>query len=182
MLTDLSDAQLARHIADGSSDAETELCRRMWPRIRLYGMKHLRSADAAEDLAQHVLVLALEALRAGKLQDPEKLAAFVLGISRMTMTDQRRRADRRDELLSRFWQEWQPVVVEPTVEIDGDRLARCVGALKERERSVVMLTFYDEASGIEAAASLGISEANVRVIRHRALHSLRACMGVAAES
>ena len=100
----------------------------------------------------------------------------------MTMTDQRRRADRRDELLSRFWQEWQPVVVEPTVEIDGDRLARCVGALKERERSVVMLTFYDEASGIEAAASLGISEANVRVIRHRALHSLRACMGVAAES
>lgn len=180
MLTELSDATLARQIANGSSDAEAELCRRMWPRIRLYGMKHLRSADGAEDLAQHVLVLALEALRAGKLQDAEKLAPFVLGISRMTVTDQRRRAVRRDELLTLFGPAWQPLATDAAVDIDGDRLARCLGALKERERSVVMLTFYDEASGVDAAASLGISEANVRVIRHRALHSLRACMGVAA--
>jgi len=52
--------------------------------------------------------------------------------------------------------------------------------LKERERTVVVMTFYDEQAGAEVARFLGISEANVRVIRHRAIRELRACMGVAA--
>jgi DNA-directed RNA polymerase specialized sigma24 family protein len=41
------------------------------------------------------------------------------------------------------------------------------------------MTFYHEQAGGEVARSLGLSEANVRVIRHRAIHQLRACMGVA---
>ena len=183
MQVELSDADLARNIANGSPEAEAaeaELCRRMWPRIRLYGMRHLRSADAAEDLAQHVLVLAIEALRAGRLLDPEKLAPFVLGISKMTMVDLRRHSSRRERLLEIFGPGLKPAAAEPSPRIDGDKLTRCVAALKERERSVVMLTFYEEASGTDAAASLGLSEANVRVIRHRALHSLRTCMGAGA--
>jgi DNA-directed RNA polymerase specialized sigma24 family protein len=42
------------------------------------------------------------------------------------------------------------------------------------------LTFYDEQTSADVASFLGVSEANVRVIRHRALHRLRECMGVAA--
>lgn len=60
--------------------------------------------------------------------------------------------------------------------LDAERLARCVGVLRERERSVVVMTYYDEISAIETGLSLGISEANVRVIRHRALKQLRECM------
>jgi DNA-directed RNA polymerase specialized sigma24 family protein len=41
------------------------------------------------------------------------------------------------------------------------------------------MTFYDERTAAETAGFLGISEANVRVIRHRALRQLRACMGAA---
>lgn len=72
-----------------------------------------------------------------------------------------------------------PVQADPTP-LDGERLARCVGALRERERSVVVMTYYDETSAIETGRSLGISEANVRVIRHRALKQLRACMEATA--
>ena len=39
------------------------------------------------------------------------------------------------------------------------------------------MTFYDEHTAAETARSLGLSEANVRVIRHRALQHLRECMG-----
>jgi DNA-directed RNA polymerase specialized sigma subunit len=42
------------------------------------------------------------------------------------------------------------------------------------------MTFYDEQTGADVARFLGISEANVRVIRHRAIHLLRDCMGGAA--
>jgi RNA polymerase sigma-70 factor, ECF subfamily len=38
------------------------------------------------------------------------------------------------------------------------------------------MTYYDEISAGEAGRSLGLSEANVRVIRHRAIKQLRACM------
>jgi RNA polymerase sigma-70 factor (ECF subfamily) len=55
-----------------------------------------------------------------------------------------------------------------------------VQSLKERERAVIVMTFYDEQTGADVAGFLGISEANVRVIRHRAIHQLRDCMGVAA--
>jgi RNA polymerase sigma-70 factor (ECF subfamily) len=59
-------------------------------------------------------------------------------------------------------------------------LARCVQALKERERSVIVMSFYDERTSAESARSLGLSEANVRVIRHRAIRQLRDCMEVAS--
>jgi DNA-directed RNA polymerase specialized sigma24 family protein len=42
------------------------------------------------------------------------------------------------------------------------------------------MTFYDEQTAADAARFLGVSEANVRVMRHRAIHQLRDCMGVAA--
>jgi DNA-directed RNA polymerase specialized sigma24 family protein len=39
------------------------------------------------------------------------------------------------------------------------------------------MTFYDERTGADVASFLGVSEANVRVIRHRAIRQLRECMG-----
>ena len=69
----VNDADLVRQIGLGQDlEAEAELFRRMAPRIRLYGLRHLRDEHAADDLVQQVLIIALEALRAGRLHDPEK--------------------------------------------------------------------------------------------------------------
>jgi len=171
----MSDAALVQCIADGQREAEDEVCRRMGPRIRLYGLRHLRSASAADDLVQQVLLTTIVALRAGRLRDTAKLAPFVLGTCRMTVLDLRRSFLRQEQLLDEYGSVLTPVQRDP-VHLDGERLARCLAALKERERSVVAMTFYDEQSAIEAGRSLGISEANVRVIRHRAIKQLRACM------
>jgi RNA polymerase sigma-70 factor (ECF subfamily) len=176
MNVEVSDADLAQRIAAGDADAESEVCRRMGPRIRLYGLRHLRSAAAADDLVQHVLLKMIEALRAGRLRESDKLAPFVLGTCRMTVLDLRRTARRQEQLLAEFGADLVPEP-PPLPRLDGDQLARCVQTLKERERTVVVLTFYDEQSATETAGFLGISEANVRVIRHRAVRQLRACMG-----
>lgn len=180
MSKELTDAELVLQIGFGSgAGAEGELCRRMAQRIRLYGLRHLRDEQAAEDLTQQVLMKTLEALRARRLLDPEKLASFVLGMCRMSVLDLRRNAQRRERLLETFGappsgpsRPWLP-------SLDYDQLQRCVRNLKERERSVVVMTFYDEQTGADVAGFLGISEANVRVIRHRAIRQLRDCMGVA---
>ena len=179
MFVEMSDAALVRCIADGQHEAEDEVCRRMGPRIRLYGLRHLRSASAADDLVQHVLLKTLEALRGRRLRDAEKLAPFVLGTCRMTVLDLRRNHERHEQILEEFGSTLVPVRPD-AAPLDADRLARCVAALRERERSVIVMTYYDETSATETGRHLGISEANVRVIRHRALKQLRSCMEATA--
>ena len=140
----------------------------MSPRIRLYGLRHLRSPSAADDLVQQVLLKLIESLRAGRLRERDKLVQFVLGTCRMTVLDLRRTARRQERLLEEFGADLAPAPpAEPA--IDHERLTGCVQALKERERSVVVQTFYDEHSSVQVASALGLSEANVRVIRHRAI-------------
>lgn len=175
------DAELVRQIAFGSNrETEAELFRRMAPRVRLYGLRHLRNEQAAEDLTQQVLITTLEALRAGRLREPEKLASFVLGTCRMTVLDLRRNAQRRERLLEQYGADLRASVQPSLPHLDHQHLRRCVQNLKERERTVVVMTFYDEKTSADLASFLGISEANVRVIRHRAIRQLRDCMGVAA--
>jgi RNA polymerase sigma-70 factor (ECF subfamily) len=181
MAIDLNDAELVRQIGAGNHpEAETELFRRMAPRVRLYGLRHLRDEHAADDLTQQVLITTIEALRASRLREPEKLASFVLGTCRMTVLDQRRGAQRKERLLAQFGADL-PAAVQPALpHLDHEHLTRCVQNLKERERAVIVMTFYDEQTGADVANFLGVSEANVRVIRHRAIHQLRECMGISA--
>lgn len=176
----LDDAALARAIAAAGAridaQAEAELCRRFARRVRLYGLRHLRDPHAAADLVQQVLMMVLERLRAGKLRDPDKLASFVLGMCRMVVLDLRRGNARRGALLETYG------VVEEAVEapepraLDGERLSLCLQGLAERERTVLLLSFYADKSADEAAGALALTPGNVRVIRHRALAKLRECM------
>lgn len=171
---------MVRQIGSGNDrEAESELFRRMAPRIRLYGLRHLRDEAASDDLTQQVLIATIEALRAERLREPEKLASFVLGMCRMMVMDLRRGAQRKERLLEQYGAEL-PVAAQPALpQLDHDKLQHCVQNLNERERTVVVMSFYDEETSADVAGFLGVSEANVRVIRHRAIRQLRACMGVA---
>src|SRR5207344_3378448 len=144
MASQLNDAELVRQIGAGDNEAEAELFRRMAPRIRLYGLRHLRDENASEDLSQQVLITTLEALRAGRLREPEKLASFVLGTCRMTVLDLRRSAQRRERLLVQFGADLMATVEPEMPHLDHEQLTDCLQKLNERERTVVVMTFYDE--------------------------------------
>ncbi len=226
-LEGLDDGALARRVAAAGAApganfdqaAEAELCRRLAPRVRLYGLRHLRDRHAAADLVQQVLLLTLERLRAGEVREPERIASFVLGTSRMMVMEMRRGTRRREELLEKWaspapvgvtnkskWAPasagvtygagvtWAPAFAgvtdsagvtyeapEPFV-LDLARLAGCLEGLSERERSVIVQTFYAEQPAEAVGAGLGIAAGNVRVIRHRALKRLRECMGAEGEN
>jgi RNA polymerase sigma-70 factor (ECF subfamily) len=174
------DADLARRLAGGDREAEAELYGRLAPRVRLYGLRHLRDAAAADDLVQEVLLVTFDGLREGKVREPEKLASFVLGTCRRVVSGWRRGAQRRERLLERHGRELVPSADASEEALDLDRLARCLLALAEKERTVVALTFYAERDAEAIGAELGLSAGNVRVVRHRALLRLRTCMGGAA--
>ncbi|MCC6620725.1 MAG: sigma-70 family RNA polymerase sigma factor [Deltaproteobacteria bacterium] len=156
---------------------EVALCRRFARRLRLYGMRHLRSAAAADDLAQQVLVTVIDALRADRVRDLERLDGFVLGTARRIAMDWTR-TERRRELLRDRIDATLDDVVEPRPAVDVERLRGCLQALAERDRLVVVATFYVEEDTADLARRLGLEAPHVRVIRHRALTRLQRCMGV----
>ena len=174
----IDDGDLALRIGTppGDADAEAELCRRFAPRIRLYGLRHLRSAAGAADLVQDVLLMTLTKLRAGALRDSGKLASFILGTCRQVVIDGRRGGQRRERILETFSASLPDLAEDPAEPLDLQRLESCLARLAERERSVLIMTFYDERPADEVATALGLSAGNVRVIRHRGIEKLRECV------
>lgn len=176
----LGDGDLARRIASaapaGAPDAEAELYVRLAPRVRLYGLRHLRDEQSAADLAQQVLLMTIERLRDGKIREPERLASYVLGMCRMVVLDLKRGGRRRERVLRQFADDLPGAGGVDEPRLDTARLIGCLALLSERERSVLVLTFHSERTAVEVAQELGLTATNVRVIRHRALARLRVCM------
>jgi RNA polymerase sigma-70 factor (ECF subfamily) len=174
------EAVLARSIAEhgggSASQAEAELYRRLAPRARLYGLKHLRDHAAADDLAHEVLIHAIESLRAGRVREPDRIASFVLGCCRMWVHEIRKVAARREQILERSAAAELPPTAELAVVLDRQRLESCLQHLAPKLLTLIVLTFYAEASGEEIARTLGTTPGNVRVMRHRTLSQLHACI------
>ena len=177
---DAVEARLASRIAAASpgrdGDAEAALCRLLAPRLRRYGQRHLRDDHAAADLMQHVMALTLEQLRDGRLREPERVVSFVFGTCRMTVMEMRRRERRREELLERHADMLSIADVAVAPRLDHERVADCLERLPERERSLLVLTFYEDKAADQVAGELGLTPGNVRVVRHRAIAKMRQCV------
>jgi RNA polymerase sigma-70 factor (ECF subfamily) len=170
-----SDAELVSLIAGRSprqGEAERALCERYGKRILLYGLRHLGDEDGARDLAQQVLVSVLESIRAARVAEPARLAAFVMGTCR-----DRRRGEQRLREVASHAAAGEPAAVDASfLELDRVRLERCLGELPARDLAVVRMSFTEDLSADEVAAALALSPGNVRVIRHRSLQRLAACL------
>lgn len=157
-------------------EQEAELFRRFAPRIRLYGLKHLRDAAAAQDLVQQVFLVTLQRLRAGEVRSAEAIGSFILGTSRMIAGDLRRTAQRREQLSETF-ADRAGVASHPAEErLDKNRLDRCLNSLPSRDRMLLLLTFYADKNAADIASTLQMAPGAVRVARHRALGRLRECV------
>lgn len=173
-LEHVSHAELVERVAvRGDRDAEAEVCRRFAPRIRLYGLKHLRTEDAAGELMQRVLLAVIEAMRARRIEEPQHFERFVLGTCR-NLARRLRASDQRTEPT-------EPGMLEqlemPRLDaVDAGALLACMRKLEQRALTVLHLTFYRDKSADEIATALAMSTANVRVVRHRAVVALRDCM------
>ncbi len=131
---------------------------------------------AADDLVQEVLVVMLKRLRARRVREPDRLTLFVRCSSAapagswsaacaveeagVTATSAATRPCSRRAPSSIRWP-------------DRQRLHECLGALGERERTMLVLTFYSEPAAASIAARLGTSPENARTLLHRAFVRLR---------
>lgn len=160
----------------GDRGAEREVCERLLPAVRVFAARRLRPSSV-EDFAHDVLLLLVEALREGKIQDPARVAAFALGICRNLARERARTDDRRRELMDRYGLSDADLAVwDSHAHVRRDHLEDCYSQLTERARRVIRMSFCQEEPDSEIASILSISEANVRIVRHRSLAALRTCL------
>lgn len=180
MAPDVPDLELARWIAargPGAREAEEALYRRYGARVQLYGLKHLGSRAAADDLVQLVMLRVLEAIRSGRVEDPASLSSFIFGTCRHVSWDMRR-ADQRQRKIEQANEGLQVDASPPEhSERDVVRLFGCLNGLPEREGRVLRMSFMEDCPADDIGLRLGLSAGNVRVIRCRALAKLAGCMG-----
>jgi len=162
----------------GERHAEEALCLRFAPAVRAFARRRLRGADAVEEFAQDVLLLMVEALRAGRVEQAERFGGFVLGICRNLAFDRARQRERREGLWQSYGAALQAVSFEAIERETYDiaHLEDCLSQLSKRAREVVRLGYVEARGHEEVAQALDISPQNARVLRHRTLESLRQCM------
>ncbi len=168
-------AQLCTRILQSDPDAERELVERFLPRVRTMIAVRTSDRDAADELAQDVMLAALCALREGKAREPERLTAFLFGIARNLANDyiRRRSRDRCEQLTLAH----DVAVSSRAAENERFEDARReIERLDSADREVLTLTLADGLEPAEIASKLGLSPDVVRQRKSRALKRLMALL------
>ena len=179
-LAALTDGALARRIArepaESSSAEASELYRRHAPRVRLYGRRYLRDETAADALAHEVLRLAIERLREGEVRDPDGIGSFILDVSRSMAQAEPSAAPARETRTARVISGAPDLAPATHSLLDAPRVAVCLRTLTERDRIVVLSSFYAGQDVEQIATDLGTSPDAVRRLRQEAMARLRDCV------
>lgn len=137
-----------------------------------YVFKSLRNREEAEDLTSQVFLKALRFL------DPERSAhgarSWLFQIAHTTIADYWRTYYRAptsslEVRLEVGWEGPPEEVILGTNDLVADRVRNLLQALPERYREVLSCRFLLNLSIRETAATMGVSEANVKTLQFRAI-------------
>jgi RNA polymerase sigma-70 factor (ECF subfamily) len=135
--------------------------------LRSYITRVLGGAAQADDVLQESY---LRLLRAPSIPtDPVELRAFLFRIAGNLMVDDWRRHRRERGTTLRAVAEAEAPRVNLTLRLD---MARVFERLKPQHRQLLWLAYVEGASHREIAAALGVREASIRVLLHRARQRL----------
>ena len=174
---------LGQRIAAGDRSAEEEFARLFSRRAFLLMLARTHDPDLSRDLAQDALIAALRELRAGRLRDPDKLPAFVLGVARHVLSSHFR-AERRQPRVTPFDEavdgalarSLAAAIAAPDAEISERRqVARqALQVLDEEDRSILRLSLVEEWPAQRIGERIHLAGDAVRARKSRALRKVAA--------
>jgi RNA polymerase sigma factor (sigma-70 family) len=161
---------LAERIHQGDASAETELVHEFSHRIFVMGVVRTHDREAAHELVQDVLMAVIGALRKGRLQHSDKLAAFVHGTARNLINNQLRSQNQRPPL--------EPLPEDLAQACSADQLEdsermrlihQALESLGQQDRNILLMTLVEGHKPGEIATALGLTSEVVRTRKLRAL-------------
>jgi len=164
---------LAQRILEGDRAAEEELVNTYRRGVLVIATARTRDREAAHDLAQEVLMAAIQALRQGKLREHDKLAAFIHGVTRNLINNFLGSRSHRSEC---ELDDDQSYGADPIVELEAIERRRLVrkelAALGVTDQQILLLSLVDGHSLAEVAKRLNMSHAAVRARKSRAIRKI----------
>ncbi len=168
---------LMSRIAGGDRQAETAFVRQFERGVRVLVRRHCRPGDPiVDDLVQDVLSGVLERLRAGAIQDPGALPAYVQSaVIYATSAEYRRRRPMQSEVAI----EQIPDVETPGSRFDATQLADLLrellaGMSIARDREILRRFYLEEEDKDSVCRALAIDPSHFHRVMFRARERLRA--------
>lgn len=178
----MSDERYSGSRAEASPDAlAADLAERFTLRLKLFALRRLRDAAAAEDTAQDALREVLKALRAGRISNNEALPGFVFQTAKNLCMHHGRSAGRRQRALLEFSRLSRADAGDPLLAlVQEERRAavrEALARLEKDDRDLLALSFEEGLDAVEIGRRLGLASGAVRVRKHRALRRLAELLG-----
>jgi RNA polymerase sigma factor (sigma-70 family) len=181
ILSTVNQRLLAERVRAGDSSAEDELIRIFHPPVVALLVCRTHDREVSRDLAQDVLIAALQAVRAGSVNDPEKLGTYIQGIARnlannyiRTRTIQRQREDELPpELGDRIAAPLRRADLDETEREKA--VLRALEGLEASDRNVLRMTL-DGRQPREIAKFMNIRADLVRQRKLRAIQKIKDSM------
>jgi len=172
-------ADLVRRIRGGDLRAEEELVRRFSPGVLYHLRKMTANPALSDDLHQDTFRIVLERLRRQELEDPSRLAGFILGTARnVALGEHRKRARRGDVPLA----EEDVAVPDPSPsqlgrvlrDEEDEVIERLLGELNtDRDRQLLLRFYVAEEEREQICADFGLTFPQFNKVIFRARRRLK---------
>ena len=172
-----SDAELAAAAAAGDRAAFAGIYDRYADRLHDFCVGMVRDRHAAADCVQDVFCIA--ATRLPELRDAEKLRPWLYAIARneaLRFIRGRTRERVSEELPETASDDPGPEVMAARGEL-ADLIAEAAGALSDRDRAVLELSYRHGLDGPELAEALGVSHSSAKKMAQRLREGIERSLG-----
>lgn len=147
-----------------------------YPHIRRFFSVKLNKKDLVDDLTSTTFEKAIKNIDKFKWQG-YPFSAWLYRIASNTLTDYFRKAGRSKSIPMPDFidaaSETRSPEEETEIAFETSALEQVLGELKDRERKIIYMKFFDGYSNKVIAERLSISESNVGTIVHRGLQKLK---------
>jgi RNA polymerase sigma-70 factor (ECF subfamily) len=172
-------ADLARQIGQGVRAAEQTLVARYGPPLHFMLKQRTRDSELALDIRQDALRIVIEKLRAGTLEQPERLGGYLRGVALKLCGAQKRKESRRATTAdSDAIEAIADSRTDPVEQLSDEQLKRTVRTLlaelsTPRDRDILTRVYLLEEDKDAVCTALGVDSLHFNRVLFRAKQRFR---------
>ena len=149
-----------------------------WDHVLSYALRRTRAPEDAADVVADTFLVAWR--RTTEVPPGPQARAWLYGVARRVLANQRRGARRRSRLVERLRNDLVAGISHSESSEGEMAVMDALGRMKEEDREILLLAGWEQLEPAEIALALGISAVAARSRLHRARRRFRAELGTAA--
>ena len=166
-------SQLIKKAKEGNRDAFGQIYNLFYRRIFRYCKFNLRNEQDSQDICQETFLKAWKSISNFTEKKGGSFQAYLFRIARNLIIDASRK--KKEVQLKEYLEIESEENLDEHVdkESENQKVKTAIGKLKEKDRQIILLRYFEEMTTAEVAKVIGTKEGAIRVRIHRILKNLR---------